>query len=375
MRAEAQALVDRIDAALDLLRRFLDWDRALRRLDELNARVEDPTLWDDPKKAQEVMRERTRLDNAISATRAIDAEKTDTVELLEMADAEGDTALGDEAVASLSQLADKADEDKIKALLAGEADGSDTYLEIHAGAGGTESQDWAEMLQRMYQRWAEKRGYKVELVDYQAGEQAGIKSATLLIKGENAYGYAKTESGVHRLVRISPYDSSARRHTSFSSVWVYPVIDDNIDIEINPADLKIDTYRASGAGGQHVNTTDSAVRITHVPTNIIVACQNDRSQHKNRATAMNMLKARLYEKELAEREAAASGEYQAKTEIGWGHQIRSYVLQPYQMVKDLRTGVVSTSPDDVLDGALDPYMAAALSQKVTGEKVVVEDVD
>ncbi|MCH4152116.1 MAG: peptide chain release factor 2 [Sphingobium sp.] len=375
MRAEAQALVDRIDAALDLLRRFLDWDRALRRLDELNARVEDPTLWDDPKKAQEVMRERTRLDSAISATRAIDAEKKDTVELLEMADAEGDTALGDEAVASLAQLAAKADEDKIKALLAGEADASDTYLEIHAGAGGTESQDWAEMLQRMYQRWAEKRGYKVEIVDYQAGEQAGIKSATLLIKGENAYGYAKTESGVHRLVRISPYDSSARRHTSFSSVWVYPVIDDNIDIEINPADLKIDTYRASGAGGQHVNTTDSAVRITHVPTNIIVACQNDRSQHKNRATAMNMLKARLYEKELAEREAAASGEYQAKTEIGWGHQIRSYVLQPYQMVKDLRTGVVSSSPDDVLDGALDPYMAAALSQKVTGEKVVVEDVD
>tara|TARA_B110001454_G_scaffold202755_1_gene210094 strand:- start:352 stop:1479 length:1128 start_codon:yes stop_codon:yes gene_type:complete len=375
MRAEAQAYCDRIDAALDLLRRFLDWDRALRRLDELNARVEDPSLWNDQKKAQEVMRERTRLDTAISATRAIEKDKLDTVELLEMADAEGDSALGDEAVASLAALAAKADEDKIKALLAGEADASDTYLEIHAGAGGTESQDWAEMLQRMYQRWAEKRGYKVEIVDYQAGEQAGIKSATLLIKGENAYGYAKTESGVHRLVRISPYDSSARRHTSFSSVWVYPVIDDNIDIEINPADLKIDTYRASGAGGQHVNTTDSAVRITHVPTNIIVACQNDRSQHKNRATAMNMLKARLYEKELAEREAAASGEYQAKTEIGWGHQIRSYVLQPYQMVKDLRTGVVSSSPDDVLDGALDPYMAAALSQKVTGEKVDVEDVD
>ncbi|MDQ4421081.1 peptide chain release factor 2 [Sphingobium sp. DEHP117] len=375
MRAEAQAYCDRIDAALELLRRFLDWDRALRRLDELNARVEDPTLWDDQKKAQEVMRERTRLDAAISATRAIEKDKTDTVELIELAEAEGDDALVDEAIASLAALADKADEDKIKALLAGEADASDTYLEIHAGAGGTESQDWAEMLQRMYQRWAEKRGYKVELVDYQAGEQAGIKSATLLIKGENAYGYAKTESGVHRLVRISPYDSSARRHTSFSSVWVYPVIDDNIDIEINPADLKIDTYRASGAGGQHVNTTDSAVRITHVPTNIIVACQNDRSQHKNRATAMNMLKARLYEKELAEREAAASGEYAAKTEIGWGHQIRSYVLQPYQMVKDLRTGVVSSSPDDVLDGALDPYMAAALSQRVTGEKVDVEDVD
>jgi len=375
MRAEAQAYVDRIDAALSLLRRFLDWDRALRRLDELNARVEDPSLWNDQKAAQEVMRERTRLDSAISATRAIEREKTDSIELIEMADAEGDNALADEAVAGLAALANRADEDKIKALLAGEADASDTYLEIHAGAGGTESQDWAEMLQRMYQRWAEKRGYKVELVDYQAGEQAGIKSATLLIKGENAYGYAKTESGVHRLVRISPYDSSARRHTSFSSVWVYPVIDDDIDIEINPADLKIDTYRASGAGGQHVNTTDSAVRITHVPSGIIVACQNDRSQHKNRATAMNMLKARLYEKELAEREAAASGEYQAKTEIGWGHQIRSYVLQPYQMVKDLRTGVVSTAPDDVLDGALDPYMAAALSQRVTGEKVEVEDVD
>jgi len=375
MRAEAQNCVDRIDAALDLLRRFLDWDVALRRLDELNARVEDPTLWDDQKQAQEVMRERTRLDSAISATRAIEQEKTDSLELIEMAEAEGDAEMVDDAVASLEALANRADEDKIKALLAGEADSYDTYLEIHAGAGGTESQDWAEMLQRMYQRWAEKRGYKVELVDYQAGEQAGIKSATLLIKGENAYGYAKTESGVHRLVRISPYDSSARRHTSFSSVWVYPVIDDDIDIEINPSDLKIDTYRASGAGGQHVNTTDSAVRITHVPSNIIVACQNDRSQHKNRATAMNMLKARLYEAELQRREAEASGEYQAKTEIGWGHQIRSYVLQPYQMVKDLRTGVVSTAPDDVLDGALDPYMAAALSQRVTGEKVDVEDVD
>ncbi|MEO8722804.1 MAG: peptide chain release factor 2 [Sphingobium sp.] len=375
MRAEAQAYIDRIDAALDLLRRFLDWDRALRRLDELNARVEDPTLWDDPKKAQEVMRERTRLDTAISATRAIEGEKSDTAELIEMAEAEGDEAMVNEAVASLAQLAERADKDKVTALLAGEADGFDTYLEIHAGAGGTESQDWAEMLQRMYQRWAERRGYKVEIVDYHAGEQAGIKSATLLIKGENAYGYAKTESGVHRLVRISPYDSSARRHTSFSSVWVYPVIDDNIDIEINEGDLKIDTYRASGAGGQHINTTDSAVRITHIPTNIIVACQNQRSQHKNKAEAMNMLKARMYEAELQRREAEASGEYQSKTEIGWGHQIRSYVLQPYQMVKDLRTGVVSSSPDDVLDGALDPYMAAALSQRVTGETVDVEDVD
>ncbi|BAK68316.1 peptide chain release factor 2 [Sphingobium sp. SYK-6] len=375
MRAEAEAHVDHIKAALDLLRRSLDWDRALRRLDELNARVEDPTLWDNQKMAQDVMRERTRLDSSIGATRAIEQEMTDTVELIEMAEAEGDNALVDEGIANLQALAARADRDKVAALLAGEADGNDTYLEIHAGAGGTESQDWAEMLLRMYQRWAEKHGYKVEMIEYQAGEQAGIKSATLLIKGENAYGYAKTESGVHRLVRISPYDSSARRHTSFSSVWVYPVIDDNIEIEIKESDLKIDTYRASGAGGQHVNTTDSAVRITHVPSGIIVASQNDRSQHKNRATAMNMLKARLYEAELRRREEEASSDYQAKTEIGWGHQIRSYVLQPYQLVKDLRTGVTSTAPGDVLDGDLDPFMAAALSQKVTGETVEVEDVD
>jgi peptide chain release factor 2 len=375
MRAEAQAHADKINDALALLRRFLDWDRALRRLDELNARVEDPTLWDDPRGAQEVMRERRRLDEAISATRAIETELSDTIELMEMAEAEGDDALVDEGVTTLAALSARADEDKVKALLAGEADANDAFLEVHAGAGGTESQDWAEMLLRMYQRWAEKRRLKVEMIEYQAGEQAGIKSATLQIKGENAYGYAKTESGVHRLVRISPYDSSARRHTSFSSVWVYPVIDDNIDIEIKESDLKIDTYRASGAGGQHVNTTDSAVRITHVPTGIIVASQNDRSQHKNRATAMSMLKARMYEAELAKREAAASGEYAAKTEIGWGHQIRSYVLQPYQLVKDLRTGVTSTAPDDVLDGALEPFMAAALSQRVTGETVEVEDVD
>ena len=231
------------------------------------------------------------------------------------------------------------------------------------------------MLFRMYSRWAEQRGYKVDTIEYQAGDTAGIKSATIMVKGENAYGYAKTESGVHRLVRISPYDSSARRHTSFSSVWVYPVIDDDIDIEINPADIKMDTYRASGAGGQHVNTTDSAVRLTHIPSGIIVASQNDRSQHKNRATAMGMLKARLYEAELAKREAVTAGEYAAKTEIGWGHQIRSYVLQPYQQVKDLRTGLVSTNPSEVLDGALDPFMAAALAQRVTGEKVTVEDDD
>jgi peptide chain release factor 2 len=375
MRAEGQAHIDRINAALALVRKFLDWDRAVRRLDELNARVEDPKLWDDPKKAEEVMRERRRLEASIGTVNEIGQEMADAIEFIEMGEAEDDEATVDEGLATLAALAARADNDKVQALLAGEADANNAFLEVHAGAGGTESQDWAEMLQRMYTRWGERHGYKVELVDYHAGEAAGIKSATLLIKGENAYGYAKTESGVHRLVRISPYDSSARRHTSFSSVWVYPEIDDNIEVEINPSDLKIDTYRASGAGGQHVNTTDSAVRITHVPTGIIVASQNDRSQHKNRATAMGMLKARIYEAELAKREAAASGEYAAKTEIGWGHQIRSYVLQPYQQIKDLRTGVVSTNPSEVLDGALDPFMAAALSQKVTGEKVTVEDDD
>ena len=375
MRAEGQAHIDRIEAALALVRKFLDWERALRRFDELNARVEDPKLWDNPKEAEAVMRERRQLEASIGTVREIGQEMADAIEFVELGEAEGDEDTIAEGLATLAALANRADADKVQALLAGEADANDAYLEVHAGAVGTESQDWAEMLQRMYYRWGERHGYKVEIVDYHAGEQAGIKSATLLIKGENAYGYAKTESGVHRLVRISPYDSSARRHTSFSSVWVYPVIDDNIDIEVNPADLKIDTYRASGAGGQHVNTTDSAVRITHVPSGIIVACQNDRSQHKNRATAMNMLKARLYEAELARREAATMGEYAAKTEIGWGHQIRSYVLQPYQLVKDLRTGVTSTAPDDVLDGALDPFMAAALSQRVTGEKVAVDDVD
>jgi peptide chain release factor 2 len=275
----------------------------------------------------------------------------------------------------LQALADRADRDKVSALLSGEADPLDSFIEIHAGAGGTESQDWAEMLLRMYGRWAEQRGFKVETVEYQAGDQAGIKSATIMIKGENAYGYAKTESGVHRLVRISPYDSSARRHTSFSSVWVYPVIDDSFEIDINPADLKIDTYRASGAGGQHVNTTDSAVRITHAPSGIVVASQMDRSQHKNREIAMGMLKARLFEAEMRKREEAASAEHAAKTDIGWGHQIRSYVLQPYQMVKDLRTGVTSPTPGDVLDGDLDDFIAAALAQRVTGEAVAVEDVD
>ena len=375
MRAEGQAHIERIEAALALVRKFLDWDRALRRLDELNARVEDPKLWDNPREAEAVMKERRRLEAAVGTVNDISGQMADAIEFVELGEMEGDEATVDEGVAALAALAARADADKVQALLGGEADANDAFIEVHAGAGGTESQDWAEMLLRMYTRWAEKRGFKVDAIEYQSGEQAGIKSATIQVRGENAYGYAKTESGVHRLVRISPYDSSARRHTSFSSVWVYPVIDDTFEIDVNPSDLRIDTYRASGAGGQHVNTTDSAVRITHMPSGIVVASQIDRSQHKNREIAMGMLKARLYEEEMRKREEAASAEHAAKTDIGWGHQIRSYVLQPYQMVKDLRTGVTSPTPADVLDGALDPFMAAALAQRVTGEKVAVEDVD
>ncbi len=375
MRAEAQAHIDQINAATALLRRFLDWDRALKRLDELNAKVEDSTLWDDPKAAQEVMRERRRLEEAIGATTSLERELADTSELIELAESEGDAALVEDGIRSLAELAERADRDKVAALLAGEADANNAYVEINAGAGGTESQDWAEMLLRMYTRWAERHHCKVEMFDYHSGEQAGIKSATILIKGENAYGNLKVESGVHRLVRISPYDANARRHTSFSSVWVYPEVDDDIDIQVDEKDLRIDTYRSSGAGGQHVNTTDSAVRITHIATGIVVACQNERSQHKNRASAMKQLKARLYEAELQKREAETDAANAAKTDIGWGHQIRSYVLQPYQLVKDLRTGVTSTSPGDVLDGDLDRFMAAALSQRVTGETVEVEDVE
>ncbi len=294
-------------------------------------------------------------------------ELSETLELLEMAEAEGDSGLVGEAEAELASLQKKAKTVEMESLFSGEADGNDAYVEIHAGAGGTESQDWAEMLLRMYMRWAEKRGFTATTVQYMAGEEAGVKSVTLEVKGEDAYGWLKTESGVHRLVRISPFDSNSRRHTSFASVWVYPVVDDLIEVEILDKDLKIDTYRASGAGGQHVNTTDSAVRITHIPTKIVVQCQSERSQHKNRASAMKMLKARIYEQELQKREEEAQAQADAKTEIGWGHQIRSYVLQPYQMVKDLRTGVESGNPQAVLDGDLDKYMQAALAARVTGE--------
>ena len=322
------------------------------------------------------MRERTRLDQAITACREIQNELTDVTEVAELAEAEGDDDLVAEADAALAKLAKRSKEMELQALFSGEADGNDAYLEIHAGAGGTESQDWAQMLLRMYTRWAERQGFKTELVEAHAGEEAGVKSATLQIKGENAYGWAKTESGVHRLVRISPFDSGARRHTSFASVWVYPVVDDSIEVEIEDKDLKVDTYRASGAGGQHVNTTDSAVRITHLPTNIVVQCQNERSQHKNRATAMKMLRARLYEQELQRREEEANAANAVKTEIGWGHQIRSYVLQPYQMVKDLRTGLESSQPQVVLDGDLNAFMSAALAARIHGDAgEAVEDLD
>jgi len=322
------------------------------------------------------MRARQTLEKSINGYRQLARELDDAVTLIELGEAESDTASIEEGEAQLRRLRDNAGKREVEALLSGEADGNDTYLEVHAGAGGTESQDWAEMLLRMYTRWAEKRGMAVKLVDRSAGEEAGIKSALVEIKGENAFGWLKTEAGVHRLVRISPYDSNARRHTSFASVWVYPVIDDNIEIEINESDCRIDTYRSSGAGGQHVNTTDSAVRITHIPTGIAVACQQERSQHKNRATAWNMLRARLYELELKKREAKANAEAASKTDIGWGHQIRSYVLQPYQLVKDLRTGTQSTAPSDVLDGEIDPFIEAALAQRIKGggpDKV--EDVE
>lgn len=313
------------------------------------------------------MQERTRLENAIKACQKLESEMNDHIDLIEMGEAEGDDEVVRESEAALAALAAEAERMEVETLLSGEADSNDAYIEVHAGAGGTESQDWASMLQRMYMRWAEKKGYSVSLIEETSGEEAGIKSTTIEIKGHNAYGWAKTESGVHRLVRISPFDSNARRHTSFASVGCYPVVDDAIEVDVSEADVRIDTFRASGAGGQHVNTTDSAVRITHLPTNIVVQCQNQRSQHKNRATAWAMLRARLYEMELQRREEEANANAEQKTEIGWGHQIRSYVLQPYQMVKDLRTGIESGNPSAVLDGALDNFMEAALAQRVSGE--------
>ena len=318
------------------------------------------------------MRERGALERSIGAYRSLESELEDSLTLLELGEAEEDRSSIAEAEAQIAALAARAEKQQLESLLSGEADGNDCYIEINAGAGGTEAQDWAEMLLRMYTRWADAHDYKLEWLEESPGEEAGIKSSSLKVSGHNAYGWLKTESGVHRLVRISPFDSQARRHTSFASVWVYPVVDDSIEIEINDKDLRVDTYRASGAGGQHVNRTDSAVRITHLPTNIVVQCQNDRSQHKNRATAMAMLKARLYEHELQKREAEAQAEAEAKSDIGWGHQIRSYVLQPYQMVKDLRTGVEKGNAQGVLDGDIDAFLEASLANRIVGGKEAMQ---
>ncbi|WP_353561447.1 peptide chain release factor 2 [Pyruvatibacter sp. HU-CL02332] len=374
MRAEIRDLVDELQQSLALLRRHFDPVETERELEKLNERAEDSSLWDDPEKAQAVMRDRTRLETALKNYRDLESALSDNVELIEMGEAEGDEEVVAEAEASLRAARDLAAERELETLLSGEADSNDTYLEVHAGAGGTESNDWAQMLLRMYMRWGEAKGYKVDLVAETQGEEAGIKSATLQIKGHNAYGWLRTESGVHRLVRISPYDSQARRHTSFASVWVYPIVDDSIEIDIPESDVRIDTYRASGAGGQHVNTTDSAVRITHNPTGIVVQCQNERSQHKNKATAWTMLRARIYEAELQRREEEAQEQAASKTDIGWGHQIRSYVLQPYQLVKDLRTGVEIGNPSAVLDGGIDPFLAAALANKVEDKEQATAEV-
>ncbi|PIB24795.1 peptide chain release factor 2 [Amylibacter kogurei] len=366
MRAEIENLVGEINKSLELLKQRMDWDTAEYRMEEFNALSENPDLWNDPAKAQKLMRERQMLSDAIDGFKNLSQDLADNIELIELGEMEDDQEVIDEAESAIRKVQKEAAKQEIAALLSGEVDGNDTFLEINAGAGGTESCDWASMLARMYVRWAEKQGYSVDEVAYNAGDEAGIKSVTYQIKGDNAYGWMKTESGVHRLVRISPFDSNAKRHTSFSSVWVYPVIDDNIEIEINPSDLRVDTFRASGAGGQHVNKTDSAVRMTHIPTGIVVQA-SAKSQHQNRATCMNALKSRLYEIELRKRTEGIQEAHDNKGDAGWGNQIRSYVLQPYQMVKDLRTNVETSDSQGVLDGDLDQFMAAALALDVSGK--------
>ena len=366
MRAEIENTVAAIEKSLGLLRQRMDWDTAKHRLEEFDARVEDPNLWDDPAKAQKLMRDRQALVDAIKTYEDIAQDKSDNVEMIELGEMEEDAEVVADAEAALLKLAKLAAAKELEALLNGEADANDTFLEINSGAGGTESCDWANMLARMYVRWAEKKGYKVELQSETPGEEVGIKSVAYKISGLNAYGWLKSESGVHRLVRISPFDSAAKRHTSFSSVWVYPVVDDNIEIEVNPSDIRIDTYRSSGAGGQHVNTTDSAVRITHFPTNIVVT-SSEKSQHQNRDIAMKALKSRLYQMELDRRNQAINDAHENKGDAGWGNQIRSYVLQPYQMVKDLRTNHETSDTQGVLNGDLDGFMAATLALNVAGK--------
>ena len=374
MRAETQNHMDAIAKSRKLLGQRMDWETAPHRLEEFDALIESPDLWNDPAKAQALMRERQALLDAVSTYKMIDSGLRDNVELIEMGEAEGDAEIVAEAEAALKVLADLAAAKELDALLDGEADANDTFLEINAGAGGTESCDWASILARMYVRWAEKKGYKVELQSETAGDEAGIRSAAYKISGHNAYGWLKSESGVHRLVRISPFDSAARRHTSFSSIWVYPVVDENIDIEIADRDIRIDTYRSSGAGGQHVNTTDSAVRITHIPTNIVVT-SSMKSQHQNREICMNALRSRLYQLEMDKRNASINAAHDAKGDAGWGNQIRSYVLQPYQMVKDLRTNVETSDTSGVLDGDIDRFMAATLAMDVAGKSRAEANAD
>ena len=366
MRADLQNTIAEIEKSLLLLGQRMDWDTAEHRLEEFNARVEEPDLWNDAAKAQKLMRDRQVLVDAMSMHKSIKQDLSDAVELIELGEMEGDDEVVAEAEDGLKALALIAAEKELEALLNGEADSNDTFLEIHSGAGGTESCDWASMLARMYVRWAEKRGYSVDMQSETPGEEAGTKSVTYKVTGLNAYGWLKSESGVHRLVRISPFDSAAKRHTSFCSVWIYPVVDDNIEVAVNPSDIRIDTYRSSGAGGQHVNTTDSAVRITHHPTGIVVT-SSEKSQHQNRDIAMKALKSRLYQMELDRRNAAINDAHESKGDAGWGNQIRSYVLQPYQMVKDLRTGHETSDTKGVLDGDLDAFMAATLAQDVSGK--------
>jgi peptide chain release factor 2 len=366
MRAEMTNVVGAIEKSLALLAKRLDYETAPYRLEEFNAIIEDPSLWDDQERAQKLMRDRQLLVDAISIYEGIKQDLSDNLEMIELGESEEDLEVVKDAENALKALAKTAGEKELEALLDGEADSNDTFLEINSGAGGTESCDWALMLARMYVRWAEKKGYTVELQSETAGEEAGIKSASYKITGHNAYGWLKSESGVHRLVRISPFDAAAKRHTSFCSIWVYPVVDDNIDIEVNPSDIRLDTYRSSGAGGQHVNTTDSAVRITHFPTGIVVT-SSEKSQHQNRDIAMKALKSRLYQMELDRRNAAINEAHDNKGDAGWGNQIRSYVLQPYQMVKDLRTSYETSDTKGVLDGDLDGLMAATLAMNVSGK--------
>ncbi len=366
MRAETEKQVAEIEKSLGLLRQRMGWDTAAHRMEEFDAMSEDPTLWDNPERAQKLMRERQALVDAMDNYKSLAGDLQDNVDMIELGEMEGDQEVitdAENAIAKLTVLAAKLE---LEALLNGEVDANDTFVEINAGAGGTESCDWASMLARMYVRWAEKKGYSVETMSYNAGDEAGIKSVTYQIKGHNAYGWLKSESGVHRLVRISPFDSAAKRHTSFSSVWVYPVIDDNIEIDINPSEIRVDTYRSSGAGGQHVNTTDSAVRITHIPSGIVVT-SSVKSQHQNRANCMAALKSRLYEIEMRKRTESIQDAHDNKGDAGWGNQIRSYVLQPYQMVKDLRTNEETSDTQGVLDGDLDRFMAATLAQDVAGK--------